>query len=320
MLREAWRITWHRKSLWVFGLLAAVLSTGGVFEMAWRGLRHVESGADLLGTLLRGSVVGFETFGTYIKVMQAVPTEKHTLSVTVLGLFAIFVVAGSVLAQATLISGVREKEELEPTEAARLGKPHFWQVVLLNLLAKLSLFVVMALTTLPIALLQVRNFQSETLVYLFVLAVFLPCVVAIQTLFMFSLIAIVREQEHALNGMHLALRLFRQHWLEAMEYGLIQFLLVFAFWIAAALAFLVLLVPFTTLLMLALLSSTPVLFLLAYLIGAVGAFGFLFVVVGASTTFQYAAWSEFYERGLHRAGRVKLSPKVHRMLHKALGK
>jgi len=50
-LREAFAITWKRKSLWIFGIFAALISTGGVVDVVWRSLEKVGKTESLLENL-----------------------------------------------------------------------------------------------------------------------------------------------------------------------------------------------------------------------------------------------------------------------------
>lgn len=313
LFRDALRLTWERKSLWVFGLFAAILSTGGVFELSWRAFGRVETGADVLTNLANGSFFGYQDFSVWLRQMEAVGAWRLPVMVAVLVVLAVVAVGLSIVSEGALVSAVREDQELAPQESLRRGRGHAWDVFVLNLVVKLTLSVVMLATTLPLVLIRTSTFGGETLLSAVVLAVFLPCVIAIQTIFMFALIGIVREQEHAVTAIRMAAETFWTHLVSCLEFGLAQFLLVFGAFFATIIAFLILLIPFSILLLLSLLTGLPLLFVLTYFIGSVVAFALFFVAVGSTTVFQYAGWWLFYERAMHRPGRTKLRPKLVRL-------
>ncbi|MDG1949564.1 MAG: hypothetical protein P8J32_01925, partial [bacterium] len=70
-LSDAWRLTWERKSLWIFGIFAGVISTGGVVDIALRSVKRVEGTNTLLQDLLESGFIGYGLVGSYFQQLAS---------------------------------------------------------------------------------------------------------------------------------------------------------------------------------------------------------------------------------------------------------
>ncbi len=72
LLREAFTHTWQRKSLWIFGIFAGLISTGGVIEVALSGIKQVTTGGAFLQQLLDQTFVGYAHASQIILLFQEI--------------------------------------------------------------------------------------------------------------------------------------------------------------------------------------------------------------------------------------------------------
>lgn len=303
------RVAWERKALWVFGLFAALLSTGGVGEMTAKGFHRLTAARDAYVGMMNGTFTGAEMFGRMVRGLAELDPSRLTTAVTLGILFAALAVVASVVSQGALVAGVGRKAVTD-AEAAAAGRAAFWHLLALNALHKAAHLVLILLSALPLFLLVARTNGTTMAGALLTFAIAFPLTIVISVLFMLASVHAVKTGSHAFDAIHQALAIFRAHALAAFETGVLLFGLVLlaalTFTAAAALAA----VPFALLLSVSLLIGSGSLFLLVNILGATALVLFVFAFAGATTTFQYAVWVRFYE---HANVKRKIISKIHRV-------
>lgn len=307
MLAESARTAWERKSLWVFGLFAALLSTGGAYEMVVKDAR--------VGMLLRQGYAracesaGTSWFGPLVRDLLAFGPGRVTVLVTLAAALAALLVAASVVSQGALIAGVGKKA-VGDAAAANAGRAAFWHLLWLNVLHKSAHALLSLLAVLPLWYVAVRPGTDSVAVAFVSLALLLPLTISVSVLFMLASVHAARTGEHTLNAIEHAVILFRAHALAAFETGLIVFSCV----VAAVAGFLLLgtlaSIPFALTVFISLLIGNAVLFTAVNVVGAAGLILMLFAFAGATTTFQYAVWTRFHD---HAASKNRTISKIHRV-------
>lgn len=313
LLRDAWRLTWERKSLWIFGIFAIILTSGGVLEVAFRSFRRIQSGSELYESILSGSLPGYEIFGQYIRQAQFLDETRVALTIAFVTLFFVLLFILSIISQGGLIIGASEKKELPLSEMTKRGSKHFFEIIGLNVLSKLVNFLLIALTTLPLILFVTRATFFDAVLYTLLFFVFFPLILIVAIITMIALIDIVKQERALFDAIRHATILFARHWLITFELGLILFLIVFLAGIVLAATVIVLAIPYTILLMLALLTTTPFIFILVNILGVVVFATLLLVYAGATTTFQYAVWLQFYDKALKKTAAKTFFAKLERL-------
>src|SRR3989338_3617616 len=96
-LCEAWLLTWQRKSLWIFGILAALISTGGVIDTVSVTLQKVERTQSLLNQLLDHSFIGYALASEYIQQLVLLGTHRIGFLLFLITTAAIALVVISIL-------------------------------------------------------------------------------------------------------------------------------------------------------------------------------------------------------------------------------
>lgn len=310
LLRDALRITRERKNLWVFGLFAAFLSTGGVGEMAARGWHRLAVTRDVCGEIFRGSFAGASVFGAVVRTILQFQPAHATLILSAVILLVLSLVAVSVMSQGVILAAVGSKP-IADARAVEIAKASFWHLLALNVLHKATQALLILFASLPTVLIVVSPRGSSALIAFLAYLVFFPLMLVVAAVFMIASVGVSRTNAHALDAIHRALSVFRTHWMAAFELGLILFLCV----IAASAGFVVLIsllaIPYMALLSLALISGNAVAFVLANVLGPFALLLLMATLAGATTTFQYAAWVRFCA---HASGPIKKTiSKAHRV-------
>lgn len=313
LLRDAWHITWQRKRLWVFGMFAAAASTGGVIEVAFRSFRKIEQGRDMWESLLDGSLVGFDLVGQYIRQLQFLDTGRVIVIVTVLTITTLAMMVLISWSRGALIVGASTDREETFHQLIKKSRSYFWNVLVLNILTKLTTILLIVLTTLPLVLFITRGELGDALIYFVTFLVFFPSIIIVQIISVLALVDIVRKKQTVFDAISQAVILFGRHWLVTLELGVVLFLLVFAAGLAVLAGMVLLVIPYTILLILALKTATLVIFILVHILGFSLLATLLLAYLGAATTFQHTAWLLFYERALKRGGAKRTIAKLERL-------
>jgi hypothetical protein len=312
LLREAFSLAWERKSLWVFGLFAGLVSTGGLFDAAYRSFRRIEQGSDLLMTVVRGSVPGYDTFGSYVQNLLLLDRARVTATITVAALIVLLLAVTAVLSQGALIAGLLGAANKAPHRHLNEGRPFFWRILLLDLAAKAMQLLLIFATTLPLVLFLTRTNVLDGVLYTAVFLVLFPATVIVSLLLALASIDVVKEDAHPVDAIHRALIIFGSHWLVALELGIAVFLVVAAAGFAGLCGIILLSIPYAVLIGLSIYAGSPFLFSLVSVLAGVLLAVFLFTLAGAVITFQHAVWLKMYERA-GGGRRNKLVAKLERL-------
>lgn len=319
-LREAWRLTWERKSLWIFGIFAALISTGGVVDAVWRTLQKVQRTESLLENLANSSFVGYDVAASYFGQLATLGPERTSFIIIASTLMGILLVIIATLSQGALLLGIRNKTHKDPYELRQEAGSHFWRLFLIGLLNKLLMLLLVVLMTLPLLLVSMSTSVGHGLLFLLLMLLFIPASIIVNIIYLFSLIDVVETNAHPLNAIHTAVRLFAKQWLATFEYGVMLFFIV----LGAGLLFLILVsllfVPLSMIYAATLFTGSFSFFLTLNVISACLIFALILTFGGACVTFQYSAWYSFYKHSLHKTHGKKVFSKILRLAQGLAGK
>ncbi len=185
VLRRSWEITWRYKGLWVLGILASCASGGG-------------------GGSGGGGNTGFSTDsgnGLPPQVEQffrGVPEEWIVAAVVLIVLLALLValiafVVG-VLGQGGLIAGFRHADDGNPVtlaEAFRMGLPHFWRLLAIQLIIGLALLVVILVVAGGAILTALATFGIGLICLIPLICVLIPLAIGVSVYTVLAKVAVV---------------------------------------------------------------------------------------------------------------------------------
>ncbi|MFH1404991.1 MAG: hypothetical protein ABIH21_02740 [Patescibacteria group bacterium] len=306
LIRDAWSLVWHNKRLWVFGFFAALISTGGVFDVVFRTFKRVDNTSEFLHSIANGSFAGFELLGFYIQQLSLLPISRISGTITFLALITIILVVFAIYSQKTIIENLKKQKKLDHI---------FFRVLELAFLTKATFAILMMLSTyVVLSLLDYHN-NLEGIIFFLVFLAFFPLVIIVSIISSIALMDIVRKGTHALDAIQNAFKYFVKHWLITFELGVVLFFVVLFFGILTLLGISLLAIPYALLqLFFIWIGWTPVLFFVHF-IALITLITVSVLFIGITTTFQYSAWLLFYERAVKKQTAEKMRSKIHRLFH-----
>jgi hypothetical protein len=315
-LREAWNLTWKRKSLWIFGIFAALISTGGVIDVVWRALDKVKRTESLLVDLADSSFIGYDLAASYLGQLALLGPQRSSFIIIAVTLVGILLVITATLSQGALIAGIQKKEPVDPYQLRREARAHFWSLFIIAALNKLLMLILIVLMTLPLLLIGVSANTGHGLLFLLLMLLFLPATIILNIVYMFAIIDVVENDTHPLNAIHTGLQLFKKQWLATFEYGALLFFLVFSAGLLFVALSALLLIPLSIAFTATLLTGSFPLFLTFNVVSVCVILAFILTFGGACVTFQYSAWYHFYKHGLHKVHGKKIFSKILRLVYR----
>jgi hypothetical protein len=311
--REAWSLTWHRKEMWIFGIFTAVLSTGGVIDVALSSVNKMKRSESLLEGFLDSSFIGYELFSQYVAQLQVLGPGRVSYLLIAIVLAGFLIVFMALLSQGALILGIKSTKRTGAHSLREGARAHFWSLMIVGALNKIMMMVLIMLLTLPLFLYFISTTTYSTALFFVTTVILVPAVIIVNIIYMFSVMDVVHNNAHPIDAIHHAVRLFKKQWLATLEYGLGLFFIVFCAVVAISLASLVLMIPYSVIFTATLLSGSMTLFTIVNVILAMGSFVVLLALGGVIVSFQYSAWYLFYKRALHRTHGKKVFSKLLRI-------
>jgi hypothetical protein len=299
LLREAWSISWHRKKLWIFGIFASILASGGIYEVLTRTITRVEKGGTTVENILSGTVYGNELIGQYFSHLMTLDETRTLITLTLITLLFIFLIVASLISQAALVAGINEKEYKCTKQTRKEVLGHTWDMFVINVVNKILSFVLAGITSLALGLFLLQTTIYNAMLFFGVFLIFIPITIIINIVTLMATIDVVLKRRHAIGALHEGWKIFKRHWLAALELGLVLFFIVLLLGLLTMLASLILTVPVWMLLMGILLAGQPFVYALVAIFSVLLFLGILLAYAGFAATFQYAAWVKFYKRATH---------------------
>lgn len=301
ILKQSWTITWKNKYLWFFGLFAAILGNGGDLDIIVRGFDHENKFFPFGFGWLANTGIFTKDFFTNIILLSA--TEPLSLFISLFFIllsslvliFFIWLVISSQIAIVNNAVKIITNKKHNIKEGLNKGKEYFWQVLILNILLKLFIFVVffIMLTTL---LIKTSALQSFIFILLFVICLILAVIFSF--VIKYSICFVVIKGFNVINALKSGWSLFVKNWLISLEMAFLLFLLNFLVLFLLSPLFFVFIVFSKVVLYFGvwfLFISSAMLFLL------------LITLTGAIlSTFQITSWTSLFIELVSRGGVSKL--------------
>jgi hypothetical protein len=262
-LSDAWRLTWERKSLWIFGIFAGIISTGGVVDVAFRSVKRVEGSTTLLQDLLESGFIGYGLIGSYFQQLAALGGTTTASLVTVVTIACVLMLAVGILAQGSLALGIKSKTPIDPHTLRASAQGHFWPLALLALLMQVVMAILLMLMTLALFFVSMHVSAFSLFVYVLLMVALIPAIIVVNILYMFALLDVVHNDVHPLYALEQGWNLFKKQWLSSLEFGLLLFLITFFVGVGVMVALLLLMLPYALIFTTTLLSGSFTYFLVA---------------------------------------------------------
>lgn len=307
ILKKAWQITRKFKSLWLLGLLAAIFSGGGEFEILSRIIFNPisDQGAikEFMASFKSGLNDSLQAGGDlWTNFISSLTTSPINLLSAVLILFlaiiiALFFIWLSIVSQVGLIRNVNlinQGKKTTVNEGIDAGVEKFWPVLAVQLVYKIILLIIFILLGKELLLLVFLK-TVGTIIHLAALVLFSLIILITSFIIRYQIFYIVLKKEKIMVSLKSAWALFTGNWLVSLEMAFILFIVYLAAaYITAFATALFLAIP----LALATYSQQlPMIFIL--LIGAtsiLAIFVITFLITAVVNVFQWSAWTLLFNK------------------------
>ena len=300
LLREAWRLTWQRKTLWIFGIFAAFVSTGGVMDLATNGLQRASMHGSLMRRVAETCFTNYTLLGEYIGQVRAFGALQSTVAIFFVGLIFIGLLFLAVLSQTSLIHGIKSETPEHPNIIRKRAHDHLFRIFTVDLGTKVISSLLIVVTAIPMLWYFAETGRYNVLIGFFQTLILFPGALIISIISMLSVIHLIETECTVREAVQDSWNVFTKHWLATFEYALI----LFAF---SALACLVILgiivllsVPYALVYTLSLLTGSFVIFVITNVLYGLFALAVVLACGGCMVTYQYSAWYLFYKQTEHR--------------------
>lgn len=296
VIRDALRLAFKRRQLWLFGFFAMFLSTGGLVDTLIRSLNHLSSAQiERLHPELAPRLP--EIFAALApRDLLTPPAWLLFGGALILALLG----AGlwcAVVSQGALISGIAAVDhKIDPRMAIGRGIASFWTLLIINVISKVTLGVAALLTALPLGDALANNRTGAMVLSFIAFALFIAVALSVNVVSFFALIDASLTRSSVRSALTHGFATFQKHWVVAIETALVIFgadILLAAVYFTGLI---LLLVPFTVLflMMIAIGTASGVWFFLS-MVGIV-LLAWTIVTVSFAATFRYAVWTLLFDR------------------------
>lgn len=300
VIKESLAVAWHKRWLWPFAIVAGILQTGGILDVILYRARTLSSQGHDLATS--------PWFQAWIRGVLSARGSTLTVWFMALGmiqgiLYASLLVGAflaiSVIAQGALVFGLggRLRGRI-PTfrECLTMGARAFWPVAALNVVTLGLLWLAHFLVLIPLTFSIESPTVLTVITYFLAYLLFLLAAVALTTIHLFALNAILLQEATLMQALVRSYTLFKRAWILVLETAGILLALGTAVMAAAMLLFLVAGIPVFVIVISAALLQYPSVVVIGTDV-LVGLFGLVMLTAGAFTiVFQYATWGRLYIR------------------------
>ncbi|MFH1610715.1 MAG: hypothetical protein ABIA91_02380 [Patescibacteria group bacterium] len=317
IFRNSLKITWRNKYLWFFGIFAAFVSNIGEFNLAWEKIPQVNENATFLNVLKSSYEQGL-IGGFWMNLREWFVSLNFIgwMLMVVLLLLVLFLVWLSIVSQAGIFASaykIFKKKKTDFSETFRTGREKFWQVLWLNILFKLFVFILWIILILPLVILYLLQgalgIQSLFVVLSFV--ILLPITIILSFIIKYAILFVVTKKMTVNESLKEAWYIFKHNWLISVEMAIILFFLSVLFVIVAFLVIIIISSIFSILMGI---FSTASFVGLSYVIFTIAVIALILLILwlGAMwSTFVHACWAILFTR----ISEGQIISKIARLLH-----
>lgn len=313
ILKDALKIVWNNKTLWVLGFLA----------IFWGDLGAYQSLDRVLGDF--GPKIAPLTVQKPLLPSAEMFTPGGFALLLGLTLLVLAIIVGLIVLVTSARGGIiwaiaarRERKSVPLKEALKKGARSFWPLLGIGVLTRLdALLYVWILSPL------VKGGGNSSDLAFYILAFIAATLVSVVLSFLgvYAAAFIMIEGASFIESIKESLRLFARNWLISLELGLILYLITFFIGAAVIAVLLALGIPFLLLGVIAALTGSEIGVWTALIVLAFIYIAFLLVAGSAFITFQYSAWTLLYLR-LRKQGAlakvVRLTSRFSNVLHRRI--
>lgn len=309
VLPQALKIAWRNPLLWIFGIFAAILNSGGALDACWKFFNSIQNNGSEI--FIGQTAVQIWKVG-WIGGFHLLPFFQALLAVVSLTVIFLAVLAFACISQGVIIQSVssgkdgslgRIKKALTVSGRALLP------IAVLNIIIVASIWLTRFLVSLPLAMVLGNESGLRLAIYLVSFIVFFVLAFFLSILQIYALNAMMSQGASLAQSFSRAWLVMKQHWLVTIETAILQAVAILVATIAALIVLMIMIFPPAVLYVLALFRQNFALFQLSSGVFVAITTIFLVVFTGFTVTFQYALWTLMYRK----FGEGGVLPKLHRL-------
>lgn len=302
ILKIAWQILWRARYLWIFGLLAVLVSNSGEFNLVVNNFYRLSDRSQSLlqwQSFYQQGILG-NMWHNFRDLFVHFNLQTVILILVLVFLF-LFILWLSVVAEAGLVAGTYREYRGQPVhfrEVFALGRQNFWTVLWLNVLGKILISGLLAILSWPLVWLYFKH-SSAAWQFIFVLVSFIvliPIAVIVSFLVKYAVMFAVLKKnsfkQAIVNGWHL----FIKYWVVSIEMAIIMFLVGMAAVLAMVILAVALVLPLALLLSIVYILQVNGIMLFAVIFSLAIMAILLFWISALLSTYQMTAWVVLFER------------------------
>jgi len=314
ILKQAWKITWHNKYLWFFGIFAALLGNGGEYEILWRSLGS-DTNQVAGPTFQQFAQTGLFSKQIFSNISQIMTEDSLSLLlvliislvVLILLAFGVWLVITSQVAIVSNSAAVIERKKVNFQAGLTSGIKNFWPVLGLNILVKLIIYLVFIIISLPI-ILSLASSAVLTINFIYIIAfiILIPLIFAWSFIIKYAIGYVVIHNSGFIDSIKQGWQLFLENWLISLEMAFILFFINLIAGLGVILLILILAIPF---LFLGFIFYYLVSFLGFWLILILAFFLLLMIIIlsgAVLAVFQTTSWTNLFIELVKNGGKSKL--------------
>jgi len=301
ILKKAWNITIKFKSLWFLGFFAALVGSGGEFELLSRILFNPTASKNFISESFNGFKAGIQNnlpidgnlWSNLWSVITGAPINiiSAILVLIVAIIISLFIIWLITVSQVGLIKNAdlaTKNKKSTINSGIDAGVENFWPIFTVNLVYKLILLIIFVLLGKEILLLIAMGIVG-TVLHIFLLVLFSIITVIISFIIRYQILYIIFKKEKAIPALKSAWQLFITNWLLSLEMAFIVFIVYMiviylsTFITAVLLAIPIVFVTYST--------QIPILVLIALVLTSVFVIITITILITSLlSVFQWSAW------------------------------
>ncbi len=304
-ISHSWKLAWHHKLIWIFGLFAAFLGQLGLLELLGSVSWHASRSAATLGLGNWAWLKMLCTGELHLSLPLAGWVWLVWLLIMFLG-FGIFLIFVSVSSQGALIHASAQwakKDTLPDTDKSwHVGVQHFWPLFFINIFKKLFICALGLTVSWGAVNALIGNVTAWDLVLFLLLFVIAALVGMVLSFLVIYIAGYVVVEKYPLSwAIASAWKMFIKHWLVSVEVGAIILVLNVVVGIIALLGFFIFFLPTLITWFIAILGASSALWIIGLVIGALLFVLFIIFLGSVFTVFTTSVWTYLFMK-MHRVG------------------
>lgn len=237
ILKKALNITWKFKSLWFLGFFAALISSGGEFELLSRIFLNPINNEPMTKGIINSFKMGLENNlpsngNLWANFWNLTINDPINLITTififlVMVIMVFFIIWLIVVSQASLIKNTdlaSKEKSATINDGIDAGLASFWPILIVNFIYKIILLVIFIILGKEILLL-VSLGSWGVLIHISLLVLFSFITIIISFLVRYQIFYIVLKKEKIITALKSAWQLFTSNWLISLEMAFLLFLI-----------------------------------------------------------------------------------------------